>query len=75
MRTTVTIDTEVEQLLKDQMRRTHSSFKETLNQALRRGLSPQVSDTPEPFHVKARAMGMKSGIDQTGFNKLADERV
>lgn len=73
MRTTVTIDADVEQLLKDWMRRNHSSFKETLNQALRRGLSSQVGAAPEPFHVKARAMGLKSGIDPTGFNKLADE--
>jgi hypothetical protein len=73
MRTTVTIDEDVEQLLKDRIRRTHSSFKETLNQALRKGLSEVQEETPEPFEVSARPMGLKTGIDPAGLNKLSDD--
>ena len=73
MRTTVTLDADVEQLLKDRMRRTHSSFKKTLNQAIRKGLSELQEAPPEPFQVHPRAMGLKTGIDPAGFNKLADD--
>ena len=73
MRTTVTIDEDVEQLLKDRMRQTHTSFKETLNQALRKGLSELQDTNPEQFEVSARSMGLKTGIDPVGLNKLSDD--
>lgn len=73
MRTTVTIDEDVEQLLKDRIRRTHRSFKETLNQALRKGLTDLQEEEPEPFEVTARVMGLKTGIDPAGLNKFSDD--
>ena len=39
MRTTVTLDADVEQLLRDAMHERRQSFKETLNQAIRAGLA------------------------------------
>ena len=38
MRTTVTLDADVEKLLRDSMHRERKSFKRALNEALRRGL-------------------------------------
>ncbi|NUM52890.1 MAG: antitoxin [Candidatus Hydrogenedentes bacterium] len=74
MRTTVTLDPDVERLLKDAMHRTRRSFKETLNDAVRTGL--RVSEPQrerKPFKVEARPMGLRPGIDPAGFNKLVDE--
>jgi polynucleotide 5'-kinase involved in rRNA processing len=73
MRTTVTIDEDVARLLRQAMHRGRQSFKETLNRALRRGLTqPDLPTTPPPrFVVKARPMGLKPGIDPTSLNKLA----
>jgi hypothetical protein len=74
MRTTVTIDPDVQQLLQDAMQRSRQSFKETLNQAVRRGLAdlaPQVDE--QPFQVQARALGLRAGIDPARLNQLNDD--
>ena len=74
MRTTVTLDKDVERLLKDAMHRTRTSFKETLNRAVRTALGRGATAPPRPpFVVTARPLGLRTGIDPTSFNKLADE--
>jgi len=74
MRTTVTLEKDVEQLLRDAMHRTRKSFKETLNTGLRAGLSQKpVQTKARRFVIKARPMGLLPGIDPAGFNKLADD--
>ena len=75
MRTTVTLDPDVEQLLRDAMHQRRQSFKETLNQAIRAGLAgrgiPGVED--RPFVVRGRPMGLRAGIDPGRLNQMADE--
>lgn len=74
MRTTVTLDADVEQLLRDAMQLRRQSFKEALNQAIRAGLSsvgPGVAD--QPFTLRAQPMGLRAGIDPGRLNQLADE--
>ena len=75
MRTTVTLDPDVEQLLRDAMQRRRLSFKDALNQAIRVGLSrstdPQSEQTP--FVVRARQMGLRAGLDAGRLNQIADE--
>jgi hypothetical protein len=75
MRTTVTIDPDVERLLEGAMRQTGQSFKVTLNQAVRKGLAETVSDVDEPpFVVHAHDMGpLKGGIDPTKLGQFADQ--
>jgi hypothetical protein len=74
MRTTVTVDHDVEQLLREAMRRTGQSFKVTLNQAIRKGLAGVVAETEEPpFVVKAKAMGTSPGVDPARLQELGDE--
>lgn len=74
MRTTVTLDKDVERMLRDAMHRSRRSFKEALNTALRAGLSRgPAADKCVPFVLKARPLGLRAGIDPAGFNKLADE--
>jgi len=74
MRTTVTLDKDVERLLKETMHRSRRGFKETLNATLRAALGTKPAATGRPpFVVKARPLGLRAGIDPAGFNKLADE--
>lgn len=74
MRTTVTLDKDVERLLRDAMHSSRRSFKETLNDAVRAGLGAKSGFAkPKKFRVKARAMGLRGGIDPAGFNRLVDE--
>ena len=73
MRTTVTLDADVEQMIREAMHRGRKSFKETLNEAVRRGLKGQL-DVEEPaFVVRARAMGLRPGIDPAQIRDLDDE--
>lgn len=72
MRTTVTIDPDTQNLLQAEMQRTGASFKEVLNQSIRRALisrnpSHAVEVTPlfnAPFPQE---------LSQINFNRLADE--
>ncbi len=73
MRTTVTIDPDTEHLLKEEMRRTGLSFKQVLNQSIRRSLLvPQVEGeyrTVTPVFPAA----FPAEFDNISFNRLADE--
>ncbi len=71
MRTTLTLDPDVEQLIQQSMQRTRRSFKQTVNAALRAAL--QQSGDGTPFVVRARPLGLRAGLDPAGLNKLVDE--
>ena len=73
MRTTVTLDPDVEQRLRETALRTRRPFKRVLNEALRSALDAQEPPSVGRFEVKARPMGLRPGLDPTGFNRLADE--
>ncbi len=74
MRTTVTLDPDVERLLHDAMHRSRRSFKDTLNTALRTALDPKrTAASRAGFVVKARPMGLRPGIDPSGLNRLVDD--
>ena len=69
-RTTITLDQDVADKLKNEMRRTGTSFKETVNAVLRRGLAPaKHKPVQEPFKVKARDMGLRPGLS---YDKVWD---
>jgi hypothetical protein len=71
-RTTVTLDPDVEQLLKEAMQARRLSFKEALNQAIRNGLKDLRTDH-DPFVVAARPMGLRVGVDAGRLNQMSDE--
>ena len=75
MRTTVTLDPDVEQLLRDAMQQRRQSFKEALNQAIRAGLSGSggLGVAERPFTLRAQPMGLRAGVDPGRLNQLADE--
>jgi IS4 transposase len=74
MRTTVTLEPDVARMLNDQARRARKSFKETLNAAVRLGLS-RISETTSSteFTIDARPMQLKTGLDGGRLNSLLDE--
>lgn len=74
MRTTVTLDPDVAAKLKDLAHRRQASFKETLNDVLRRGFSVPGSGKPAgKFVVKPHTGGFRPGIDPDKLNQLLDD--
>ena len=74
MRTTLTIDPDVERLLQQEIRRTDKSLKTVVNDALRRGLGMQGKPPwPSRYKVKPYAFAFKPGIDVDRLNQLVDE--
>jgi hypothetical protein len=58
MRTTLSLDDDVAQLLKKEVRRTGSSFKEAVNRFLRTGLTASKQPVRKPFRVKPWNLGL-----------------
>jgi hypothetical protein len=75
MRTTITLDPDVARLLEDEVHRQRKSFKQVVNDVIRRGLSPRVADRRKgrPYRVAPHHARLRPGFDRAGFNKLADE--
>lgn len=71
MRTTITLDPDVEALLKKAMRERGITFKDAVNQAVRDGLAKPAEHVP-PFKQRAFHMG-KPLVDLTKALALADE--
>lgn len=69
MRTTLTLDADVEALLKKRMEERGVSFKEAVNESLREGLGGK--PPREPFRTPTFNLGLKPGIDLTKANQLA----
>jgi hypothetical protein len=70
VRTTLTLDDDVAARLKSESRRSGRPFKDVVNDYLRRGLEGTRSSEPRKrFVVKARALGVRPGID---YDNVAD---
>ena len=63
MRTTLTLEDDVAERLREESRRTGKSFKEVVNEAIRAGLDRRVDGPRERFVVEARPMHAKPGMD------------
>jgi plasmid stability protein len=74
MRTTLTLDDDIAQQLQERARRSGESFKEVVNETLRRGLHGEkpVSRLPR-FEVSPKACGFRSGVDVLRLNQLNDD--
>ena len=71
MRTTVTLDPDVEQLIRDKMHRSRQNFKQTLNDAIRKALGKSnLPSNQVKFVVKSRPMGLLPGIDPADLTHL-----
>ena len=72
MRTTVTLDPDVESKLRAVMRERGVSFKAALNAAIRAGLEPTRA-TGKRYKLKTYRMGLRSGVQLTKALTLAGE--
>ena len=72
MRKTVTLDADVEQRLREEMRKQGKGFKETLNDALRRGLGLADPES-ELFVVESRPLRLRPGLDPARLGELDDD--
>ena len=73
MRTTLTIDNDIADSLKEQARLQDRPFKQVVNDALRRGLSQAVEEERPVFRVKPLPGGFLPGIDPLKIKELLDE--
>lgn len=73
MRTTVTLDADAEALVKELMRARGVSFKEAVNEAIRRGLGRRGRGSARPFRTKTFSMGWREGVDLDHALSMAAE--
>jgi len=75
MRTTLTLDDDLAKQLREKARLSGESFKEVVNETLRRGL--RSSEKPSPplprFVVKSKARGFVPGVDILHLNRFFGE--
>jgi hypothetical protein len=74
VRTTLTLVSDIAALLRDKAHRDRKPFKDVVNAALRRGLSPQSKrERPKPYRVAPQETKLAAGVDRARLNQLLDE--
>jgi hypothetical protein len=73
MRTTVTLDPDLAAKLRALARERGVSFKEAMNNALRRGLAPGDAGSRGPYRLASRPLGLRPGVDIEHALRLAGE--
>jgi hypothetical protein len=74
MRTTLTLDPDVAQMLGEEAHRQRKPFKQVVNDAIRKGLVPPARRRgPGRYQVRPHKTALRPGIDMQAFNRLADE--
>lgn len=73
MRTTMTLEEDVVSKLRDEMSRTGSGFKETVNRVLRDGLALRSRPPRRPFVVQPRRLGLRPGVNVDNVAELLEQ--
>ena len=74
MRTTLTLDDDLANALKQRAKLLDQSFKQVVNDTLRRGLSPKSRDQPTPpIRIRTFSSAYAPGVDRLRLSELADE--
>lgn len=73
MRTTLTLDPDIADRLRAEATLGKQSFRQIVNNALRRGLGLEQAAPTAPFRVLAHSAAFLPGIDPGKLNQLADE--
>lgn len=73
MRTTLTLDDDLARRLKDLQHRERRTFRETVNDVIRRGLASHEPASDPPFRVETFDGGFAPGVDPAKLNQLLDE--
>lgn len=72
VRTTLTIEPDVEKLLEQEVARSRRPLKQVVNEALRRGLT-RSGEKARKVYVQVSDSRLQPGYDPASFNALADE--
>ena len=73
MRTTLTIDDDLAEKLREKAHRTRRSFKHVVNEALRAGIAGQGAPKPRPYRLKPASLGgIVAGVNLDKALRLAD---
>ncbi len=73
VRTTLTLDDDVAEALRERARLLDKPFKQVVNDALRRGMSPAVSEAPaSEYRVAPNRSGLLPGVDPLKLKRLND---
>ena len=73
MRTTLTLDPDVAQMLAEEAHRRREPFKQVVNDAIRRGLRAASTPSRKTLLPRAHKSALRGGFDSARFNELADE--
>ena len=74
VRTTLTLDEDLAERLKETAHRERRSFKEVVNDAIRAGMGAYGKTIrTRPFTVRTFRSRLKAGIDEGKLNQLADQ--
>jgi ribbon-helix-helix CopG family protein len=73
VRTTVTLDPDVAAKLKEEARRRKTSFKEVLNDSVRRGLRSGTTEATHPYRLRPSQLRARPGVDLDRALGLAGE--
>ena len=73
MRTTLTLDSDIAQRLRQELASGKKSFKEVVNERLRLGFGLKKAKDRPPYRVKAHSSAFLPGIDQNKLNQLVDQ--
>jgi len=74
MRTTLTLDDDVAAKLKAESRRSGRSFREVVNETLRRGLATRRAPARQPFRATARDLGnLRPGLSLDNVAELIEQ--
>ena len=72
MRTTVTLEMDVEAKIKGEMRRTGKSFKAVVNSLIRQGAKAVAEQKDEPFKLITKDMGQRPGLNYDSLHDLLE---
>ena len=73
MRTTLTLDDDLADALKQQAKLLDVPFKQVVNDTLRRGLAPEAPEDRPVFRVRPFRGGFLPGVDPLKLNQLNDQ--
>jgi hypothetical protein len=74
MRTTLTLEPDIIRLIEEEVHRRRSTFKDVVNDAIRRGLAPKNVTSRRPkVRVESHDARLNPGLDPGSLNRLADE--
>ncbi len=73
MKTTLTLDSEIIERLRQEAELGKQSIEATANAALRRGLGFDVPSKREPYRIQPHSSDFSSGIDPRRLNRLLDD--